>query len=67
VEDLLFERGIDIWHKIVRLWLNRFGPMFAVDVRRQLVNRMRGFRHWRSYLDEIYVNLNGEDGEILKR
>ena len=26
VEDLLFERGIDICHETVRHWLNRFGP-----------------------------------------
>ena len=32
VEDLLFERGIDICHKTVRRWWNRFGPMFAADV-----------------------------------
>jgi hypothetical protein len=34
VEDLLFERGIDICHETVRLWWNRFGPMFAAEVRR---------------------------------
>lgn len=34
VEDLLFERGIDICHKTVRLWRNRFGPMFTEDTRR---------------------------------
>lgn len=45
VEDLLFERGIDICHETVRLWWNRFGPMFASEIRRQRVNRMRGFRH----------------------
>ena len=33
VEDLLFERGIDICHATIRLWLNRFGPMFAADIR----------------------------------
>ena len=60
VEDLLFERGIDICHETVRLWWNRFGPMFAGDVRRQRVSRMRGFRHWRWHLDEMYVKLNGE-------
>ena len=27
VEDLLFERGIDICHETVRFWWNRFGPM----------------------------------------
>ncbi len=76
VEDLLFERGIDICHETVRMWWNRFGPLFAADIRRQRVNRMRGFRHWRWHLDEMYVKLNGEmvylwravdqEGEILE-
>ncbi|MBF9153155.1 IS6 family transposase [Novosphingobium jiangmenense] len=76
VEDLLFERGIDICHETVRLWWNRFGPMFAADIRRQRVNRMRGFRHWHWHLDEMYVKLNGEmvylwravdqEGEVLE-
>ena len=39
VEDLLFERGIDICHETVRLWWNRFGPLFADDIRRQRVSR----------------------------
>src|SRR5688572_33467530 len=38
VEDLLFERGIDICHETVRHWWNRFGPMFAADIRRQRVS-----------------------------
>ncbi|WP_374132574.1 hypothetical protein [Sphingomonas sp. 28-62-20] len=59
VEDLLFERGIDICHETVRHWWNRFGPMFAGEIRRQRVSRMRGFRHWRWHLDEMYVKLNG--------
>lgn len=29
VEHLLHERGIDVSHETVRLWWNRFGPMFA--------------------------------------
>ena len=75
VEDLLFERGIDICHETVRLWWNRFGPLFAGDIRRQRVSRMRGFRHWRWHPDEMYVKLNGEmvylwravdhEGEVL--
>ena len=28
VEDLLFERGIDICHETVRHWWSRFGPLF---------------------------------------
>jgi putative transposase len=76
VEDLLFERGIDICHETVRFWWNRFGPMFAADMRRQRVNRMRGFRHWRWHLDEMYIKINGEmhylwravdhEGEVLE-
>jgi putative transposase len=60
VEDLLFERGIDICHETVRQWWNRFGPMFDADIRRQRVSRMRGSRDWRWQLDEMYVKLNGE-------
>ena len=33
VEDLLHERGIDISHETVRYWWNRFGPMFAANIR----------------------------------
>jgi putative transposase len=32
VEDLLFERGIDVCHETVRLWWNRFGSLFAADI-----------------------------------
>jgi len=76
VEDLLFERGIDLCHETVRHWWNRFGPMFAADIRRQRVSRMRGFRHWKWHLDEMYVKVNGEmvylwravdhEGEVLE-
>ncbi len=57
VEDLLFERGIDICHATVRLWWNRFGPLYAADIRDQRVDRMRGFRHWRGHLDEVFVKM----------
>jgi len=76
VEDLLFERGIDICHETVRLWWNRFGPLFSADIRRQRVSRMRGFRHWQWHVDEVYVKINGEthylwravdhEGEVLE-
>jgi len=76
VEDLLFERGIDICHETVRLWWNRFGPLLAADIRRQRCSRMRGFRHWKWHLDEVYVKINGEthylwravdhEGEVLE-
>jgi len=76
VEDLLFERGIDICHETVRFWWNRFGALSAADIRRQRVSHMRGFRHWRWHLDEVFVKINGEqhylwravdhEGEVLE-
>ncbi len=44
----------------LRLWWNRFGPLFASDIRCQRGNRMRGFRHWCWHLDEMCVKLNGQ-------
>jgi putative transposase len=43
VEDLLAERGIDISHETVRFWWNRFGPMFAAEIRKRRVAHMRGY------------------------
>ena len=43
VEDLVFERGIGICHETVRLWSNRFSPMFAAEIRRKRVHHMRQF------------------------
>ncbi|WP_310531774.1 transposase [Novosphingobium sp.] len=44
VENLLFEREINLCHETVRHWWNRFGPLFAADLRRQRVSRIKGFR-----------------------
>ncbi len=76
VEDLLFERGIDICHEKVRKWWNRFGPMFAAEIRRKRVKHIRQFTHWKWHLDEMYVKINGEmhylwravdhEGEVLE-
>lgn len=35
VEDLLHERGIDISHETVRFWWNRFGALFAAEIRKK--------------------------------
>ena len=76
VEDLLFERGIDISYETVRFWWNWFGPMFAAEIRRKRVQHMRAYTHWRWHLDEVYVKINGEmhylwravdhEGEVLE-
>jgi transposase-like protein len=76
VEDLLHERGIDVSHETVRFWWNRFGPMFAAEIRRKRVDRMRSGTHWQWHLDEVFVKINGEmhylwravdqEGEVLE-
>jgi putative transposase len=55
VEYLLFEDGIDICHETVRPWWDTFGELFASQIRRQRASRMKGFRHWRWHLDEVFV------------
>ena len=58
VEDILFERGIDISHETVRFWWNRFGPLFASEICRRRV-RQRSYSLWRWHVDEVFVRING--------
>lgn len=75
VEDLLFERGIDICHETVRFWWNRFGPAFAAEIRKRRT-RDNSYSCWRWHLDEVFVRINDEtrylwravdqEGEVLE-
>jgi hypothetical protein len=56
VEDLLHERGIEISHETVRYWLNRFGPMFAAEIRGRRMEAMRAHRHWQWHLTQPLFN-----------
>ncbi|WP_137703376.1 IS6 family transposase [Marimonas lutisalis] len=76
VEDLLHERGIDVSHETIRFWWNRFGPMFASEIRRRRVQQLRAFSRWQWHVDEVFVKINGErhylwravdhEGEVLE-
>ena len=76
VEDLLHERGINVSHETIRFWWNRFGPMFAAEIRRNRAQRMRAWPQWQWHLDEVFVKINGEthylgravdhEGEVLE-
>jgi putative transposase len=76
VDDLLAERGIDISHETVRFWWNRFGPIFAAEIRKRRVAGMRAYPQWRWHLDEVFVKVNGKlcylwravdhEGEVLE-
>jgi putative transposase len=59
VENILFERGIDICHETVRLCWNRFGPMFAADIRKRRIHN-QSYSNWRWNLDEVFVRINGK-------
>ena len=60
----------------MRLWWNRFGPMFAGEIRKKRVQAMRQHTHWRWHLDEMFVRINGKqkylwravdhEGEVLE-
>ncbi len=76
VEDLLHERGIDVSHEMVCAWWNRFGPIFAADIRKKRAAFTRSHTQWRWHMDEVFVRINGEihylwravdhEGEVLE-
>ena len=76
VEDLLHERGIDVSYETVRAWWNRFGAVFAAEIRKARSVSFHSSPQWRWHLDEVFVRINGEtyylwravdhEGEILE-
>ena len=76
VEDLLHERGIDVSHETIRYWWNRFGPLFASEVRKRRADRLKSSSNWQWHLDEVFVKVNGvrhymwravdHEGEVLE-
>ena len=76
VEDLLHERGIDVCHESIRLWVDRFGTLFAKKIRQQRSSYMRQVTQWQWHLDEVFVKINGvqhylwravdHEGEVLE-
>jgi putative transposase len=76
VEDLPHERGIDVCHESIRLWVDRFGPMFAQKIRSRRSAYLRQHTQWQWHLDEVFVKINGvqhylwravdHEGEVLE-
>ncbi len=54
VQELLFERGIDVSHETVRAWCGRFGPNMAEVLRHR---KPRRGRTW--HLDEMRMVVGG--------
>jgi putative transposase len=55
-----FESFENLFHETVRFWWNRFGPMFAAEIRCRRVDRMRTGIHWQWHRDEVFVKISGE-------
>jgi putative transposase len=70
VQELLFERGIDVTYKAIRQWCRKFGQDYANELRRR---RPRPGDKW--YMDEVFLTINGnrhylwravdQDGNVL--
>ena len=69
-EDLLAQRGVTVTYETIRQWCQRFGPVYARQLRRR---RGRMGDTW--HLDEMFVTIQGrqqylwravdEDGDVL--
>lgn len=57
VEDILHERGIDVCHETIRYWWNKFGALFAKNLKKKSLN---SHSNWRWHIDEVFVKINGE-------
>ena len=70
IEDLLSERGLDIFHETVRRWFQKFGGPIARNLRQ---TRSTPSDHW--HLDEMVIVIRGKrhwlwravdnEGEVL--
>ena len=54
IEDLLAERGIIVSYEAIRLWCNRFGPKYAVRLKRKHLGYGDTF-----FIDEVFVKTDG--------
>jgi len=55
IEDLLAERGIEVSYESVRLWCNKFGPLFS----KRLKRKHPGFGDT-FFVDEVFVTIKGK-------
>jgi len=70
IEDLLARRGITVSYESIRLWCNKFGPLYA----RRLRRRHHGFGDT-FFIDEVFIKMGGkqhylwravdQDGEVV--
>ncbi len=57
VEDILYERGIDVTYETIRYWWNKFGVLFSKEIKK---GRPQSVSNWRWHIDEVFVKINGK-------
>src|SRR5919109_5366445 len=55
VQELLFERGIDVTHEAIRQWCLKFGQDYANQLKHR---RAQTGDKW--HLDEVFLTINGK-------
>ena len=55
VSDLLLQRGIEVSYQTVKDWNDKFGKLFAKEIRRR---RAKPSRRW--HVDEMHVKIRGK-------
>jgi putative transposase len=55
VQEILFERGIEVSHEAIRGWCQKFGQHYVNQIRRR---RPRPGDKW--HLDEVFITINGK-------
>ena len=55
VQELLFERGLDVTHEAIRQWCRKFGQDYANQLKHR---RPRRGDKW--HLDEVFLTINGQ-------
>jgi len=43
----------------VRFWWHRIGRIYAAEIRKLRVQKMRAYSNWQWHLDEVFVKING--------
>lgn len=61
-KGILHEGGMDLCHETERFWWNRFGPFFALEIRRRRAN-LHASRWW--HVDEVLVRIN--DARLIRK
>lgn len=55
VEGLLAQRGIIVSYEAIRLWINKFGPLFS----RKLNKKHKGYGDT-LFIDEVFIKIKGK-------